>query len=673
MKGRDDCVPEAEKKTSKPGRVSLVAALPMVAVLVALSMALLYLRASLAAANLAGKANSRAQIERIASLVATDLALGDEFGMRETIDNFQPVYVEVSTLTGDVVYAGGTVGQEDPRYSAPILFDGQEIGRVRAGPLFSEKLVMPPWGVAILVILSTTIAFVTSYLFAARVSRAVQAVRIDAEVLRSGDSRNEPARRKGGFAEFTQLDQSMRRAIPRVRREAEDLQLIAYRNRQSGLPNFTALGEIIDRHLKTTDFGNPMAIFRLDLDHYDRACESFGSEVGLALLKEAVARIRKELGELADRDLVETSGYFLAQAWADNLFLVLPNISGRGDASAVARALRSAFVAPIRVDNYDVTLGLSGGIVMAPEDGTMRCDLLRRAETALRAVREEGKRGFRFYAPRLDRVASGRAQLEAELREGIENNEFVPYFQPKIDLQTGQIKSCEALARWRRPGDRFISPGAFIPLAEETGLIEKIGQQVLKSACRHAAGWLRAGLAMSLAVNVSPLELRNPNFRANVLAALTETGLPPSYLELEITESVAVEDPKAFQEMLDPLKAMGVRLAVDDFGTGHSNLATLSQLKFDVFKIDRQFVQNLENESSSQPIVEMILAMAQSIGMETVAEGVETPGQARFLRQRGCTYAQGFLYSQAIPAREFPIFLRQWQARRRKRATPKAG
>ncbi|MCI4645062.1 MAG: bifunctional diguanylate cyclase/phosphodiesterase, partial [Hyphomonadaceae bacterium] len=487
--------------------------------------------------------------------------------------------------------------------------------------------------------------------------------------LRNRQVKSDAKRTAPSFTELRQLDIAMRRAMSSVRREADELRKTAFSNPHNGLPNYAALTRYLDQHLKTTDFGHPLALYRLDLDHFDRACESFGSDVGEALLREAVARIRRELNDLTERGLIECSGYFLAQIWADNLFLVLPNIGGRGDASAVARALRSAFVAPVKLGNYDITLGLSGGIVMAPEDGTLRTDLLRRSETALRAVREDGKRGFRFYAPRLDRVATGRAQLETEMREGIEKGEFVPYFQPKIDLRSGRIQGCEALARWQRPEGRFISPAAFIPVAEETGLIEKIGQQILFASCQQAANWLRDGLPMTVAVNVSPLELRNPGFRNQVLSALTETGLPPSYLELEITESVAVEDPKAFREMFNPLKAMGVRLAVDDFGTGHSNLATLTQLHFDVFKIDRQFVHSLGQESSSQPIVEMILAMADSIGMETVAEGVETPEQARFLRERGCTFAQGFVYSKALEGREYADFARSWEARRRQRAT----
>lgn len=647
--------------------------MPLAAVIMALTMSAVYLLSSVSAAQIHGHRESARQAQRIANLISLDLAAGHDEGVEHTLKSFDPIYLEVRSAEGATLFSTGSTGQSAPRHSVPILKDGVQIGELRAGPLASGKLVMPPWAIGLLILFSVCLAFGVAYYFSSLIVRSVDAVRQDAEALRKQQTGGSEPRERANFAELRQLDLAMRRAVQSVRREANELRTIAYRNTYTGLPNFTSLSRYLERHLKTTDFGHPLALYRLDLDHYDRACESFGSEFGEALLREAVTRIKKELSTLAERGLIESSGFFLAQSWADNLFLVLPHVGGRGDASAVARALRSAFVAPLTVKNYDISLGLSGGIVMAPEDGTTRAELLRRAETALRAVRDDGKRGFRFYAPRLDRVASGRVQLESELREGVEKGEFVPYFQPKIDLRTGRIRGCEALARWQRPGGRFISPGAFIPLAEETGLIEKIGGQILKAACQQAAGWLRDGIAMPIAVNVSPLELRNPDFRAHVLTALTESGLPPTYLELEITESVAVEDPKAFQDMFNPLKAMGVRLAVDDFGTGHSNLATLSQLNFDVFKIDRQFVQNLERESSSRPIVEMILAMAESIGLETVAEGVETPEQARFLRQRGCTYAQGFLYSQALSSRDFPVFVRQWEARRRQRATPKAG
>jgi EAL domain-containing protein (putative c-di-GMP-specific phosphodiesterase class I) len=306
-------------------------------------------------------------------------------------------------------------------------------------------------------------------------------------------------------------------------------------------------------------------------------------------------------------------------------------------------------------------MSVSGGIVMAPEDAESFAKLLQNAKLAVRLVRSEAQSGFRFFTPRLTRLVQGKYRFEAELRDAVANKEFKAVFQPKIDFATGRIMGAEALARWRRPNGKFISPATFIPVAEQAGLIDEIGMQILEAACRAARAWQTEGFDLTVAVNVSPSQFQRHDLTDSILEVLRRTGLHPSRLELEITESMAVANPVRVAEFISPLRAMGTKLAIDDFGTGHSNLATLTQLPFDVFKIDRQFVSALETDRQAPAIVEMILAMAETLGLKTVAEGVETTNQAEFLRRRGCTIAQGFLYSPGLPEAAFLDLLRAWR------------
>lgn len=315
------------------------------------------------------------------------------------------------------------------------------------------------------------------------------------------------------------------------------------------------------------------------------------------------------------------------------------------------------------ITGQSVSLGISGGIVMAPEDADTVSKMFRHAELALKQVRKDTGSGFRYFSPRLNRVARGKYMLEAELREAVANHEFKTHFQPKVDFQTGKVVGAEALARWIRPNGKIISPNTFIPLAEETGLVTQIGEQIMEAACRSARVWMDEGFDATVAVNVSPRQFQSTDLTEVVLSILKRSGLPPHRLELEITESMAVSEPEKVARVMRPLRSLGTKLAIDDFGTGHSNLSILTQLPFDVFKIDRQFVSALEADEQAPAIIEMILAMAETLGLKTVAEGVETERQADFLRRRGCSMAQGFLYSAGLPHDSFLEFLRNWKAK----------
>jgi EAL domain-containing protein (putative c-di-GMP-specific phosphodiesterase class I) len=267
---------------------------------------------------------------------------------------------------------------------------------------------------------------------------------------------------------------------------------------------------------------------------------------------------------------------------------------------------------------------------------------------------------LKVFTRSLDREAVTRLTLEREMRGALERNEFRAFFQPKVNLATGRIEACEALARWVRPDNTMISPGQFIPVAEESGLIGALSSAVMSEACWQAASWARAGHPAKVAVNVSALQFRDDRFGETVLRIAQDAGLPPDQLELEITESVVMEDAARALRLIKPLRDAGVRLSIDDFGCGHSNVAALSKLPFDVLKIDQQFIRALARGDDRAPAcIDMILALARALDLEVVAEGIERREERDFMAGRGCHWAQGFLYGAAVSASDFAELLRR--------------
>jgi EAL domain-containing protein (putative c-di-GMP-specific phosphodiesterase class I)/GGDEF domain-containing protein len=335
-----------------------------------------------------------------------------------------------------------------------------------------------------------------------------------------------------------------------------------------------------------------------------------------------------------------------------------PGVLSPADVARFAQHLTAALNQPFEWRGDKFTLNACCGVAVAPRDGRDADAVIRHARMAVTAAQAAPSR-VKVFTQSLDREAVARISLEREMRGALDNNEFRAHFQPKINLSTGRIEACEALARWVRPDRTIISPGRFIPVAEESGLIGPLSDAIMREACWKAASWARAGHPMKVAVNVSALQFRNERFAEQTLRILQHAGLPPAQLELEITESVAMEDPERALRAIQPLRDAGVRLAIDDFGCGHSSLAALSRLPFDVIKIDQQFVRALErSDPQAAAIVEMILALARTLHMEVVAEGVERREEADFMAARGCHWVQGFLFSAAVSAPEFAEMLR---------------
>ena len=462
------------------------------------------------------------------------------------------------------------------------------------------------------------------------------------------------------YAETSRIAAVLRNAKQSIRDDMEQLRRAAFRDSATGLPNRLSLISHMDKHLKSATQAEPSVLFHLMLDGLKGEGDVLGATGSQRLQAEVASRLSLYLATCSIGNESTLRDVFLAYLGTGQFALFIPDSCTRKSAGHFANELRLLFEQPFELDGRDITVSVSGGIALAPDDGDTAEILLKNASMALNEILRAGKMGFQFFSPRLERLAVGRTRFEKELRDAVDQEAFRPVFQPKVDLTTNKIIGVEALARWYRGENRIISPGTFIPLAEELGLIDEIGFQILKQSCKCAADWRAAGMEIAVAVNVSPRQFDRPDFIDRVVEALRASRLPPHLLELEITETMAVSNPDRVIGVMEPLRAMGIRLAIDDFGTGHANLSMLAKLPFDIFKIDRQFVMHLEEDPQAHAIVEMILAMARTLGLKTVAEGIETEGQAAFLRKRGCSMGQGFLFSRGVSDAEVRRLLADW-------------
>jgi len=423
-------------------------------------------------------------------------------------------------------------------------------------------------------------------------------------------------------------------------RAQQQISHMARHDALTNLPNRTLFRERLERALQLAKRGDHLAVFCLDLDHFKEINDSLGHPVGDALLNEVAARLR---GCITESDTVARLG-------GDEFAIV--QLRSNCEPTAVA-ALASQIVeivaAPYEIEGHHLVIGVSIGISLAPDDGNNPDDLLKNADLALYRAKADGRGTYRFFEAGMDARVQARRLLERDLRFALRREEFEVHYQPIRDLATDETVVFEALVRWNHPERGLIVPTHFIPIAEETSLIVQLGDWVLRRACRDAAGWSKAA---AVAVNLSPVQFRNPNLAASVKAALTESGLPAYRLELEITESVLLQNSETTLAVLHELRAHGVKISLDDFGTGYSSLSYLRSFPFDKIKIDRSFVSELATRDDSMAIVRAVAGLGRSLGMVTTAEGVENAEQLELLRREGCTQAQGYLFSKPRPASE---------------------
>jgi diguanylate cyclase (GGDEF)-like protein len=431
----------------------------------------------------------------------------------------------------------------------------------------------------------------------------------------------------------------------------EQISHMARHDALTNLPNRTLFREQLEKALRLAKRNDQLAVLCLDLDHFKAINDSLGHPVGDALLKEVARR----LGQcITENDTVARLG-------GDEFAIV--QFCNDCDPSAVA-LLASHVVeqvsAPYEVAGHQLVIGVSIGISLAPEDGKNPDELLKKADLALYRAKEDGRGTYRFFETGMDARAQARRLLEIDLRAALHRREFEVYYQPIRDVAKDVVVSFEALVRWNHSLRGMISPVNFIPLAEETGLIVPIGEWVLRQACMDAVRWSQD---VGVAVNLSPVQFKNPNLVSSVKDALKASGLPARRLELEITESVLLQNSEATLSVLHELRSFGVRISLDDFGTGYSSLSYLRSFPFDKIKIDRSFITELATREDSMAIVRAVTGLGKSLGIVTTAEGVETDAQFDLLRQEGCTQAQGYLFSPPRPVTEVETMLSRPRAR----------
>jgi diguanylate cyclase (GGDEF)-like protein/PAS domain S-box-containing protein len=433
--------------------------------------------------------------------------------------------------------------------------------------------------------------------------------------------------------------------ITERKQNEERIRYLAQNDVLTGLPNRMVFRDRVAQAIAQAQrSGAQVAVMFLDLDHFKNVNDSLGHDTGDELLKAAAQRLRACL----------RAGDTAARQGGDEFVICLPTLREGQHAIAIAEKLLETLRQPFPIAGNELHVRGSLGISLYPGDGTDADALMRAADAAMYHAKEKGRDTFRFFTAELNHTAQRRLEIANRLYEAMEHGEFKLHYQPKVELRTGRIFGAEALIRWPQSDGSFIAPNEFIRVAEETGLIGPLGEWILRDACAEAARWHASGhRGISVAVNLSPQQLLRPGFPEFTEQVLRETGLPPQSLEIEITEGVLMARSAENMAALESLAALGVGLAIDDFGTGYSSLAYLQRFPVSVLKIDRSFTDGLGVEAGDTAIVTAIIAMAHSLRLAVVAEGVETAEQARLLKAHGCEAAQGFHFSRAVPPAQF--------------------
>lgn len=443
--------------------------------------------------------------------------------------------------------------------------------------------------------------------------------------------------------EIGRLGASFNVMVAAIAERERQITHVALHDGLTNLPNRKLFVEQLDQALaRRRDEARLMVVY-VDLDDFKVVNDTLGHPAGDALLRNVAKHLQAVLGDA-----------IVARLGGDEFAILLSDLSATENLAALADKLQSCFDRPILIDGQQADASASMGIAVAPDDGLDGITLMKNADLALYRAKRDGKATYHFFEQSLDEQARHRRQMELDLRLAIRDGGFELYFQPLYSMHEERLKAFEALIRWPHADKGMISPVEFIPLAEETGLIVQIGEWVIREACRQAATW---DGELSVAVNISPKQFLTPGLANIVLSALASSGLPAHRLELEITESIFIANVEKTLETLHSLRALGVRIALDDFGTGYSSLSYLRSFPFDKLKIDQSFVRDLAQGGNANAVIRAITTLADALGMETLAEGVEDAAQAEILRQEGCHQIQGYLLSRPIDADAVHVFI----------------
>ncbi len=447
-----------------------------------------------------------------------------------------------------------------------------------------------------------------------------------------------------------QLAQSRLRAAQEQIAHAERVEKLAYHDILTNLPNRSLFSKLLGQGIQQAHrYNKQLAVLFLDLDRFKHINDTLGHEAGDQLLQEVAKRLKLCL---RDSDTVARLG-------GDEFVVMLPELVEEKYVVTVAQKILAATASPFTLLGQEFRITVSIGISTYPQDGQDEQTLTKNADIAMYQAKAEGKNNFQFYSEKLNANSLERLALESSLRHALDRNEFQLHYQAKRDINSSRITGMEALLRWNHPDLGVLAPMQFIPVAEETGLILAIGKWVLKTACLQNVAWQKLGLPrVNMAVNLTARQFADEHLLEDIALILNATGMDGELLEIEINESLLMLDVKKTLQVLSGLKAMGIKIAVDDFGTGYTSLATLKQFPLDTIKIDRSFIRGVTNNALDKGLTDAIITMGRALSLTLVAQGIETKDQADFLRQRACDEFQGFYFSMPVPADEFEVLLR---------------
>jgi len=440
--------------------------------------------------------------------------------------------------------------------------------------------------------------------------------------------------------------------ITDVHRQRLQMEQLAYYDQLTGLQNRVLFKSHLQSALKVCEReAAQLALLYLDLDHFKVVNDTMGHEAGDLLLIEVAERLKRCLRP--DDSVARLGG--------DEFSILLNRIGNPQFASIVAAKINRTLAKPFHINGQEVDASVSIGITLAPTDSSDINTLMKNADLAMYEAKSKGRNSFQFYTSEMNREVASRLKLEREMRQAITKNEFILYYQPQVDLKTGQIIGAEALIRWKHPILGLVPPLDFIPMAEETGMIVPIGKWIIRTACQQAKSIKKSlDKPIKISINISSKQLKEPHFIDELQSILSELRVDPSLIELEVTESVLMEDIQAMSKVLRGIRALGIDLSIDDFGTGYSSLSYLKRLPVSTLKVDREFVKGLPDDKEDRTITGLIVTMAGALKHKVVVEGVETIEQLSFLADIGCDYAQGFYYSEPVPADELMLMLFEW-------------
>lgn len=493
---------------------------------------------------------------------------------------------------------------------------------------------------------------------------ALRPVRTLTEAMKAVDSGKVPeALDLPPAGEFGELVRAFRDNVLSLHRSHTRMLQLAYVDSVTGLGNRELFRKELDR--ATAQRKTPSAIFYIDLDQFKLVNDTFGHDRGDHLLWIFAERLKQrfDLSDVAGmignvgKPVSSTSNILAARIGGDEFAILFPGINDPQDVDRTAQILLATLNEPFDIDGIDIRLSGSIGVALFPQHGQHFGELLRHADIAMYAAKAGRQGSYRVFDASLEQGLSATATFDSVLRQALANGEFELYYQPKIACGRDVVVGAEALIRWNHPSCGLISPTNFIAKAEENGMIVELGDWAVRAACQQIRDWQAAGCAMPVSVNASIMQLERADFASSVRDAIRDAGIEPMLLEIEISESMAAADPELLTQRLQTLKDCGVRLSIDDFGTGHSSLSRMCRLPFDTLKIDQSFISGIGRSRDAEIVIKTVLSMAANMNCETVAEGIETEEQYAFLTQNGCTLGQGYLFAKPLRVNEFQDYV----------------